>query len=110
MGHVFAMFLDHISQGFVMAEVPTWEIHFPGMVPAKRQLCSPIVSMILQLICKWSETCLEFLPAQLIQNRSAASAVLSLGDGEALGLIPRSVLSYFAQGRLGGGHQNVTDI
>lgn len=65
MGHVFAMFLDHIRQGFVMAEVPTWEIHFPGMVPVKRQLCSPIVS-ILQFICKWSKTCLAFLPAQLI--------------------------------------------
>lgn len=66
MGHVFAMFLDHISQGFEMAEVPTWEIHFPGMVPVKRQLCSPIVSMILQLICKRSGTCLAFLPAQII--------------------------------------------
>lgn len=32
-GHVFAMSFDHISQGFVTAEVPTWEILFPGVVP-----------------------------------------------------------------------------
>lgn len=32
-GHVFAMFFDHISQGFITAEVPTWEILFPGVVP-----------------------------------------------------------------------------
>lgn len=87
-GHVFAMFLNHISQAFVMAEVPTWEIHFPGMDPVKRQLCSPIVSMILQLICKWSETCLAFFPAQQFLNCSAAPVVLSLGDGEAIGLHP----------------------
>lgn len=46
--------------------------------------------MILQLVCKWLEMCLVPLPAQLIPKPpSKLSALLSLGAGQALGLIPQ---------------------
>lgn len=67
MGHVFAMSFDHINQRFVTAEVPTWEIHFPGVVPAK--------NMALQAYCQQDSVGLF------------ANALLSPGAGEALRLI-----------------------
>jgi len=58
MGHVFAASSDHIT-----AEVPTWEIHFPSIVPTKRRLWSPIISMTWQPACKWLKTSPAPLPA-----------------------------------------------
>lgn len=55
-GHVFAMSSDHINKGFITTKVPTWEIHFPSVIPAKRRLCRPIVNMIWQLACKCLKT------------------------------------------------------
>lgn len=113
-GHVFAMSFNHISEGFLTAEVPTWEIHFPGMVPAKRRLCGPIVSMILQLVCKWLEACLASLPEQLIPKPPSSPCSAqpwgrrSPWAHPAEG--PRAVLSYVVWGRseTGRGNQDTT--
>lgn len=79
-GHVFAMSSDHINKGFVTSKVPTWEIHFPSLIPAKRRLCRPIVNMIWQLACKCLKTSLASLPAKPIPKALSSPWFPSQGE------------------------------
>lgn len=79
-GHVFAMSSDHINKGFITTKVPTWEIHFPSFIPAKRRLCRPIVNMIWQLACKCLKTSLALLPAKPIPKALSSLWFPSRGE------------------------------
>lgn len=81
-GHVFAMSFNHISQGFVTAEVPTWEIHFPGMVPAKRRLSAGLLSgWFYSWFANGQRPDQHRSQCSSFPNHPTAPALLSLGAG-----------------------------